>query len=344
MKNSIWIFIFLFVLSAEGTSQQPFWQARLSSFFDNTEFGGSAYQIPQTMAGVHIAPAFGLKWDSVHSIRAGVDLLHEFGSDKIIGDVFLTAYYKYDRRPFRFLMGAFPRDYAVDRYPRIFFQDSIKYYRPNMNGMLVEYSGEQLFLNLWLDWTGRQSLEMHETFFAGFSGKYYQGVFYVQNFSYMFHFAGKMDPVIDEALHDNLVFLGAAGLDFSGKTILDKLEINLGWVTGMDRARADNTGWFVQHGLLSEAKIEYWYLGLFNTFYTGNGQMYYYGDHDNELYWGDPIYRTKTYDRADFYINFAKNKVLDIRLIYSLHFTEHTMYHEQALKMSVNLDNIGFKN
>jgi hypothetical protein len=337
------VVLFIFLISPEGYSQDPFWGIRLYSFFDNTEFGHSEYQIPQTMAGVRFSPAFGLRWDSVHSITAGLDMLHEFGSDKILEDIYPTAFYKYEKDPFRFLMGAFPRNYAVEKYPRIFFQDSIRYYRPNINGMLIEYVKDRFSINLWLDWTGRQTTEMHETFFAGFSGKYKHGMFYVQNFTYMFHFAGKKDPVIDEALHDNLIFLSSAGLDLSGTTILDKLDFNVGWVTGLDRARADNTGWFVQPGLLSEARIQYRYFGLFNTFYTGKGQMYYYDDHDNELYWGDPIYRTRTYNRSDIYIDFAKGKLLNIRLIYSLHFTERRMYHEQALKISVDLDNIGFK-
>jgi hypothetical protein len=184
---------------------------------------------------------------------------------------------------------------------------------------------------------------MHEAFFMGFSGKFKPGVFYVQQFTYMFHFAGKMNPVIDEALHDNGVLLTSAGLDFSGKTIFDRLEINGGWIVGLDRARSDGTGWIVHHGFLSEAMIEYKQIGLFNTFYSGEGQMYYYNDHDNELYWGDPFYRAQQYNRSDFYIDFIKNKIVSTRLIYSLHFTENRMYHEQALKVSVNLSNPGHK-
>lgn len=336
------IFISL-LLTAKGIAQKPFWEAKLYSFFDNTEFGHSSYQIPQTMAGVRFAPALGFRWDSVNTLIAGTDMLHEFGSNRFIGDIYPTAYYKYDKQPFLFLMGAFPRDFAVGDYPRFFFQDSIRYYRPNINGINVAYSTEKLQLNLWLDWTGRQSTEMHETFFTGFSGKYSHGLFYISNYWYMFHFAGKKDPVVDEALHDNILIMTSVGLDLSDKTPFDKLDINAGWVSGFDRARADMTGWFVQPGFLSEARIEYRFFGLFNTFYSGSGQMYYYDDHANELYWGDPIYRAGTYNRSDIYINFASNDLLKIKLVYSLHFTEHAVYHEQALKLSVNLNN-SFKN
>jgi hypothetical protein len=296
------------------------------------------------MAGVRFAPEVSLRFDSVHSIVAGLNMLHEFGSDKTIGDISPIAYYQYSRKPFRFMAGAFPRNFALERYPRIFFTDSVTYYRPEMNGILWEYSRNRLFANIWLDWTSRQTHEMREAFLIGFSGKYNPGIFYIQHFGYMFHFAGKMDPVIDEALHDNLVFLTSIGLDFSGKTIFEKIEVNAGWVSGLDRARADKTGWFVHNGFLSEALIEYKRCGLFNTFYAGDGQMFYYEDHDNELYWGDPFYRTNTYNRSDFYINFIRNNIASARIIFSFHFTERNIYNEQALKVSFNLNNIRVKN
>jgi len=340
MKISLRIIIFCLLLTPESYAQKADWQIGLFSFFDNNEFGHSAVQIPQTMAGVRLSPGIGIRLDSVHSLHFGVSMLHEFGSDKAIGDFYPAAYYKFDKKPFRFMMGAFPRTYAVERYPRIFFQDSISYYRPNINGILLEFSASKVFANLWLDWTSRQSPESRETFLLGYSGRYSHGPFYVQQFFYMFHFAGIMDPVVPEALHDNLIVLNSAGINFSGKTIFDILDINCGWVAGLERARAENSGWLKQNGFLSEANVEYKRIGIFNTFYAGNGQMPFYDDHDNELYWGDPFYRTETYNRSDFYIDFIKNDVISTRIIYSLHFTENTMYHEQSLKVSVNLNNI----
>jgi hypothetical protein len=343
MKNSLRIGLLYLVISFNASSQQITWEAGLYSFFDNTEFGHSHVQMPQTMAGVRFSPGFCLRFDSVHTITAGIDMLHEYGSNRVVDDISPTAYYMYDRKPVRFIAGAFPRDYALGRYPRIFFRDSLEYYRPNINGILVDFSGENLSANLWLDWTSRQSYEEREAFFTGFSGRYDRGIFYVQQFSYMFHFAGKMSPVNNEALHDNIMMLTSLGLDLSGRTIFDRLEINAGFVKGLDRARADNTGWMVHNGFLSEAFIEYKRIGLFNTFYTGDGQMFFYEDHDNELYWGDPFYRTNTYNRSDFYLDFLRNDIVNARLLFSFHFTEKNVYNEQALKVSVNLNNIRLK-
>lgn len=343
MKKTFRIVILCIAISYEAFPQQIGWQAGLYSFFDNTEFGHSKVQIPQTMAGIRFAPGMCLSFDSVHTIVAGVNMLHEYGSNKVIDNIAPTAYYMYGKGSLKFVAGAFPRDLALDKYPRIFFRDSVTYYRPNINGILLDYKKGNLSANVWLDWTSRQSRENRETFFVGFSGKYQRDIFYFQNFSYMFHFAGFMDPVIEEALHDNLLQVTSAGIDISGKTVLDRLELTAGYVTGLDRARADNTGWLVHNGFLSEVFVEYRRFGLFNTFYSGEGQMFFYEDHDNELYWGDPFYRTNIYNRSDFYFDFLRNDVVKARLLFSFHFTERNVYNEQALKLSVNLNNIRLK-
>jgi hypothetical protein len=326
-------------MTTKAVSQDIFWKVNLFNFFDNTEFGRSRIQIPQTMAGTQLAPEVGVKLDSVHSISAGVNLLHEFGSGKAIDRFYPTAYYVFDKKPFRFIMGAFPRSYVVEKYPRIFFQDSISYYRPNINGFFWQIHKDQNQFNVWLDWTSRQSPTKHETFFMGWAGKYNLGIFYLQHFGYMFHFAGVLNPVIEEPLHDNGLLLTSIGVDLSKKTLFDILDVNAGWVAGLEDARALHTGWQKHNALLIETRLEYRKVGIFNTFYTGSGQMTYYKLLSNQLYWGDPIYRARTYNRSDLYINFINNKTVNLKFIYSLHFAEDRMYHEQSLKASFNLDN-----
>jgi hypothetical protein len=339
MKMSFLIPLLFLFISISGYSQEKKWQIGLFPFFDNTEFGNSSVQIPQTMSGVRFSPEIGLRWDSIHSVIIGIDLLHEFGSSRAIDSFYPTAYYEFDGKPFKFYMGAFPRNKTLEEYPRIFFQDSISYYRPNITGFFWEIRDRQNYFNVWLDWTSRQSLSMREAFFMGFSGRYNLGILYGQHFGYMFHFAGTMDPTIDEALHDNGLFLTSVGLDFAGKTKFNRLETNAGWVVGLDRARAMDTGWISHNGFLMETKIEFKGVGIFNSFYRGQGQMSFYSSHSNNLYWGDSFYRAKTYDRTDLYYNFIKNKIVNVKFIYSLHFAESNVYHEQALKVTLNMNN-----
>lgn len=340
MKTSFWIIVLLFILGSDAFSQKMDWRMDLFNFFDNTEFGRSAVTIPQTMAGVQFAPEAGLVWDSVHKVNAGINLLHEYGSPKAIDKFYPTVYYEFNKGRVNFIMGAFPRARAIGNYPRLFFQDSIGYYRPNINGMFVEYRKNQSYANIWLDWTGRQSKTVNEAFFIGFSGRYRYGIAYIQHFGYMFHLAGKMDPVVEEALHDNLLFNTSLGIDLSGRTIFRTLEANAGWVSRLERSRADNTGWIKLNGFLSETRLEYKFLGIFNTFYRGDGMMYFYSTRGNALYWGDPVYRAKSYDRTDLYLIFMHQKAINIELTFSLHFLESRIYNEQMLKVIVNLNSL----
>jgi hypothetical protein len=76
MKKSFWILLLFFLISSEAYTQKINWRLDLFSFFDNTEFGRSAVKIPQTMAGVQAAPEFGVVWDTLNKVNAGVNLLH----------------------------------------------------------------------------------------------------------------------------------------------------------------------------------------------------------------------------------------------------------------------------
>jgi hypothetical protein len=339
MKTSFFILVSFLLICSDAMAQQKNWQLNIFSFFDNTEFGRSAVKIPQTMAGVQVCPEFGVVWDTVNKVNIGINLLHEFGGPNAIDKFYPTAFYESDRGPFRFLMGAFPRT-RIENYPRLFFQDSISYYRPNINGIFTEYRKGSNYFNVWLDWTGRQSKTVNEAFFIGFSGKYKTGIFYLQHFGAMFHYASKMDPVIEEPLHDNLLFLTSAGIDLSGETCFSKLEANAGWAIRLERSRAENSGWIASKGFLMETRVEYRRFGMFNTFFAGDGMMHYYNVLGKKLYWGDPAYRSGTSDRSDFYIRFLQSRSVDLELTYSLTFMESRIYHEQMLKLIVNLNSL----
>ena len=321
------------------SSQDVLWKAGVYTFFDNTEFAHSKIQMPQTMAGIHLTPEIGLQWNENHHFFVGLDAMHEFGSDKAVDFFDPIAYYEFTGKPFRFLAGAFPRKQALDKYPRLFFQDSIQNYRPMINGIFWEYNSGGSYMNVWLDWVNRQTYTKREAFFLGWSGKYNHHVFYGQHFGYILHFSTTMNPEIDEALHDNILTLTSLGVDLSSKSNFEQLEANIGWAVGMERDR-DIGEWNSPQGLLSEIKVEYKGLSLYNTFYKGQRQQIFHDIYGRELYWGDPMYRSTVYDRADFSILFYKSDVVNIKMSWSLHFAEKTTYHEQLFHASFELDNL----
>jgi len=336
--------IIIFLLILEGIlinvfSQDFLWKAGVYNFFDNAEFAGSQFNIPQTMAGVHLAPEIGMLWDDNHRIFAGFDAMHEYGSDKAVDFFDPIVYYHFAGKQFRFFAGAFPRKQVLDKYPRIFFQDSINNYRPTVTGVFWEYDSGGNYMNVWLDWVSRQTHTRRESFFLGWSGKYNLQLFYGQHFGYMLHFAGVMEPVIHEGLHDNILTLTSLGLDLSSKTNFEQLEANIGWAAGLERNRSLGE-WHRPQGFLSEVKVEYKGLALNNTFYKGQSRQIFRNDCGSDLYWGDPMYQAKTYNRTDCSILFYKSDVVNIKMTWSLHFTERTMYHQQLFSASFELDHL----
>lgn len=335
--------ISLIILLITGTapmlfSQDLFWKAGLFSFFDNNEFSGSSYKISQTMSGISISPEAGITWDSVHKVSVGVNLIHEFGSTEAIDRYYPTAFYRYSKNSVRFIMGAFPRTMMPAGYPRLFIQDSLTYYRPNINGMLLQYGHDKRYINIWLDWTGRQAERVREAFFVGLSGKYNFGMFWAEHYSSMFHYASRKDPVFREPLHDNMLLKTSVGMDLAGKTFFDALEGSAGWVLGLERERIGDAEWISMNGFIAEIGAEYRFAGIRSSFYAGRGLMHFYNDHENNLYWGDPVYRAKVYDRTDLFVNFLRRDNVDLELTWSLHFLEGRVYNEQMLKLRVNLE------
>src|SRR5665647_3920415 len=91
-------------------AQELQWKTGLNYFFDNTEFGRSSITIPQTMTGVHLSPEIGVKWDTVHSVFAGVDVLKNSGTSNVVDKTDVIAYYQYLTPVTTFRAGSFQRE------------------------------------------------------------------------------------------------------------------------------------------------------------------------------------------------------------------------------------------
>ena len=344
MKKRIFVLLLLF----RGLcvfSQEVVYRAGVHNFFDNNEFAECPVGNSQTMAGVHFVPQIGLRWETKHRIYAGWDALHEYGSDIPVGFCDPLAYYEYDSKHFRFYMGAFPRKPVLDKYPLFFFQDSIRNYRPVVEGFFWEYmSGKGDYFNIWLDWVSRQTMIRRESFFMGWSGRYNHGVLYGQHFGYIRHFAGVEDHNHHTPVRDVGRMWTALGIDLASKTGMDALDINAGWALGLDRDRGTDDGWLTPQGILSEIRAEYRGIGIFNTYYKGDSQSKFYDEFACELYWDDRLYRATHYDRLDGYINFLKTDVVTLKFVYTLHFVSPGVFHEQQLYATFDLDHPKKKN
>lgn len=316
------------------TAQTLEWKAGMYHFFDNTEFLGSSYINDQTMAGVRISPEIGLAMNGNHHFRVGFDALKSYGSPNLVDSCSPTAYYLFDNGRFRFQMGSFAREGQLNDFSRAFFQDSIRYYRPNLNGFLLAYSGDDLKAKLFLDWTGKQSQTVHEAFFVGGSMCYRKSIFVAEAQALMFHYAGSLQL---RGVRDNTLLHPAIGLNLDGKTWLDSLRLSVGTLIGLERHRMVTDQFTARKGLLVELDAFYQGFGLESSTYLGQGIMMDYATMGSELYWGDPLYRGSFYSRVDLSYDFLRLPYLRGKINLANHFSEGNFYVEQSLIVSATL-------
>lgn len=324
----------LLVLTHLLSAQVLEWKAGMYHFFDNTEFLGSSYINDQTMAGIRFSPEIGLGMNGKHHFRIGFDALKSYGSPNLVDSCSPTAYYLFDNGHLRFMMGSFAREGQLNDFSRAFFQDSIRYYRPNMNGFLLAYTDKEFDGRLFLDWTGKQSPTVHETFFVGGSMKYHASIFVAEAQALMYHHAGSLQV---RGVRDNILLHPALGLNLDGKTWLDSLRFSIGTLVGMERNRLVSGQFTTSTGMLLELDAFYQGFGLTTSTYLGQGLMKDYTTMGSQLYWGDPLYRGSFYSRIDLSYAFLRLPYLTGKINLANHFSEGNFYVEQSLIVAASL-------
>src|SRR5512133_701608 len=294
------------VISTNGISQQFIYKAGFFGFFDNREYF-NPYINDQTIFGTRISGEAGYDFNADNRIMAGINYLYEFGSkgEGIAPD--FTAYYHGQRENAGIYLGAFPR-YELVSMPFALMSDTICYYRPNVEGILLEYHRNGLYQNVWIDWTGRQSFEKKEMFLLGFSGFIKKGIFISQHHFVMTHLAHSKKHV-DEHIRDNAGFTVMPGLDLAEIISIDTLTINAGVLASYDRLRGVYDFRFPV-GFISELNAGYKGFGLKATFYAGDNQM---------ITSGDGFYKSDIYGRIDFFYRLT-NSSISSKIQVSTHF------------------------
>ncbi len=347
MKKNLFSIIIL--LSALGTSevsaQKLLWSASMHNIFDNHEFDQFQGRRSLTVAETHLTPMIGLGLDSCrHRIFAGADVAFGWGSKRFLQKVQPIAYYQFSIPHFNFQIGAFPKKELLGNYPLMLLSDSVMWSRPVMNGIFLQYTyNTKNYANLWLDWTGYEEPLVYESFFVGFSGKFQTGIFYLQNFTYLYHMV--INNLANESretfnpVKENYKTLLSVGLDFAEKTGLDKLRTDIGLSAAMERNRGVAPN-YMPLGLLWQTEVEYRGLEFRNSFYYGDPQQKFYSDYGNHLYWGDLMYRTSLYNRTDLMVHFYKSNIINISLDVSLHLLKGQALSCQSLKATFDIDNL----
>ncbi|MRX47856.1 hypothetical protein [Pedobacter puniceum] len=318
----------LILSSLSGFAQQLETNFNFHGFADNREYAKSG-RLSQTIFGARFSPEIGALLDSTHRLRIGVNLLHEFGSSQFIEKVNPVIYYQYQKKAWDFYLGAFPRVNLLDDYPRILLNDTLNYFRPNIEGMLVKYETAKFKQNIWIDWTSKQTNQNREAFLFGFSGKYQPGKFFISHYAYMFHNAFSKMPPANQYLQDNGAVLVQLGLDLGKPLFLDSLTISAGAMASIERTRG-LTGIEIPKGFISNVYLAYKKFDIQNTFYAGQGHC---------LINGDKFYTSDVYDRLDIGFTPIMFKNIQGKFICSLHFVDGVIDSQQAFSLRYNLFN-----
>lgn len=317
--------------------QKISFKQEINFFFDNTEFAGSHYTVDQTMAGVDLSPEIGINWDEEHTIFGGVNLLKQLGSSSVIDNLHFLAYYQFlDKNTF-FRAGSFNKEQLFDDYSNFFFQDSVRFYRPTMNGLFLRKGNENRYYKVWLDWTGLQSTTIRESFFIGASAYHlYKNNIFADVQGYLFHYAGTRPSTIGQHVCDNLLVQTSLGYKYS-KDNWEKILVSGGILAGFERNRENLNNYYTPIGFVGKLDMEYKQFGTENLLYTGQSRMKLYSDLGNAFYWGNPFLRGSFYLQNKLYWKVFDTKHVTGELASRQHFSQGNIYFEQLFTLSAKI-------
>jgi hypothetical protein len=332
MIKKLYVLVFFSLLTSTAAIAQQSLDINFSGlgFLDNREYKDFVAR-SRTYSGMRTSLDLGLNIDSVNHFIVGVTAIHEFGAVPFYLKVSPIAYYHYKSKNWLFNAGEFPRQGLLDNYPRALLNDTLNYYRPNVEGLLARYQTAHFMETGWIDWVSRQTVTQREQFLFGFEGKYkpsLSGPFYISHYVFLMHDAGAEVLLPGDRINDNGGGQVRLGLDFSHRqTLLDSLSFEAGFMFSMERARGID-GFQTPKGFVASAYAGWGRFAAFDEFYAGQGSTIDYGD---------AFYEKKFYNRLDLMFTTFKGSRLRGQFIFSIHRTPGFTSNQEAFRISYDL-------
>ena len=211
------------------------------AFLDDHEYD-ALIPLRKTISGTRTEIDLGLNVDSLNHFIVGSNALHEFGAIPYFLTVDPVAYYSRTEKNWLFNAGEFPRQDLLTQYPRALLNDTLSYYRPNVQGLLLRNTNKFGYETGWIDWISRQTPTQRNQFMAGQLGTTIPNpghAFYVSHFFLFEHNAGsKSDTAAN--IQDSGGGQLRLGLDFSHRTLFDSLKNEVGGMVTAHRTRSVN--------------------------------------------------------------------------------------------------------
>jgi hypothetical protein len=316
LKN-IFLIIIIILCNCNSFTQELKVQAGMFGFFDNREYF-NYYENDQTIFGTRAYAKAGIALNQKNEFYWGADGLYEFGSSFDPYLIKPILYFHYHDKSLNMLVGSFQRHKLIN-LPNILLNDTLKYYRPNIEGMYFGYSRDHFTQDIWIDWTSRQTNEDREIFIIGGTGALkIRNLFYRHDFIFT-HYALTARAAANEHIHDNGGFYSKAGIDLSHRSVFDSLTLSSGFTFSYDRLRNEYPLRYY-NGSISELYIQYNTIGAKYTIYIGSGQI---------LMTGDPLYEARNYSRLDIFWIFFNKPGIEGEIELSVHFVNDFVDYSQ---------------
>lgn len=322
MRRSV-IIVWVFLVSQPVLSQGPGYDVSFQQIFDNREYF-SRYAFPQTIFGAGLSASLLFEIDTVHSFAAGLSYLYEHGGTLFGVDPQPNLYYRYRGSQLNMALGSFPRHNRL-AYPRAFLNDTLNYYRPNVEGAWISWERGLAGVSGFIDWTGRVSEERRERFLAGLDSRVELQGFFLQGSVIMYHNARSYSGADSVPLQDNGIFSVMAGYARESVAIPFTMETSAGYLSSYNRYRPG--AFSIGRGMVYNMNLRYTIFGLEGVYYFGTPIVFDYGD---------PFYRSGNYGRIDLFADPFRHPGVESRIGWSFHLVPgEGVHHSQQLLISV---------
>lgn len=379
-------FCFSAISAQEQEKEYKFiWGVDARTVFDNRE-GDQTYSPQQTIFFSRLSPSLGVrfgksehekinndgikkKYTDVHKLVAGTHYIQPIGIGYKENKFVPTAYYTFSHmvvkevkrdssvltidgktspefKVWRVSFGMIPRRLSY-RLPEILWSDSMNYYNPNIRGILLQCTKNNLvFHEISLDWRSLQSADQREAFNVNYNvrkyfDRYLRGIspFFIGGNAQLNHLAKRNPAPEGEGVNDDMFAYPYVGLDFSEKTVFDKFKIRAGYAVSFDRCRAIGD-WEVDGGLLADLHLLWKKIGIIETLYAGNKQFPLYPMYGSLLNMGDPHYQSSVYSKTSVYSPIVENRYVSFGAFLDFHVTKEGTSCYQRVVLNVNLGNV----
>lgn len=379
-------FCFNAISAQEQEKEYKFiWGVDAETVFDNRE-GDQRYSPQQTIFFSRLSPSLGVrfgksehekinndgikkKYTDVHKLVAGTHYIQPIGIGYKENKFVPTAYYTFshkvvkevkrdssvlridgtntpDFKVWSVSFGMIPRRLSY-RLPEILWSDSMDYYNPNIRGILLQCTKNNLaFHEISLDWRSLQSADQREAFNVNYNvrkyfHRYLRGIspFFIGGNAQLNHLAKRNPAPEGEGVNDDMFAYPYIGWDFSDKTVFDRFRIKAGYAVSFDRCRAIGD-WEVDGGLLADLHLLWKKIGIIETLYAGNKQFPLYPMYGSLLNMGDPHYQSSFYSLTSIYSPIVHNRHVSFGAFLDFHVTKEGTSCYQRVVLNVNLGNV----